>query len=170
MRIDHKEDYVTGSDRFGKLQCRSERDGVPRGLRRRRRQGTNASACDEYYKNETSKANTFHQIQVPPNAVRRCTRRDPLALGSVRLVLVQAVRAGIRSSSRGYRVSNAPRRHAPNSFPTHPKSFTNPARVSLYITIAKSNAIANSPNRRMYSRVRRLNGLPLADSSTLIRI
>jgi len=52
----------------------------------------------------------------------------------------------------------------------HPKSFVNPPRVSLNITTMNNSAIAAKPNRRMYSRVLMLNGLPLADSMTLMRI
>src|SRR5258708_2402357 len=55
-----------------------------------------------------------------------------------------------------------------------PKSRATTSRTplarSLNVDIAKISSMATSPKRRMYSRVRALNGRPFTDSATLIRI
>src|SRR5258708_39117235 len=56
----------------------------------------------------------------------------------------------------------------------HPKSRATtsltPFARSLNVDMAKMRRMATSPKRRMYSRVRELNGRPFTDSATLITI
>src|SRR3954469_13266318 len=52
----------------------------------------------------------------------------------------------------------------------HPNSRLNPSFTSLNVERAKINRIATRPKRRMYSRVRELNGLPFAATAMLSRI